>query len=173
MPKYRNDNADQKTIFAGGKPIRYGEVEVLDQYVYDPDLVLVSHYPAATKALDPKLSKVDILIEDDLAIADGETKKAGPFNMQEFDFGQARSFGLLVKGSADHGGVELTANVHAARIETSGESWPFNPTALAPISGEALTDVHRTFDLEQCDAIVFVFDSSGGDTTITEAQLII
>ena len=171
MPKYRNDRSDEKTIFAGGKPIRYGEVEVLDQYVYDPDLVLVSHIPAA-KFLDPKLSKVDILIEDDLTIADGETKTAGPFNMQEFDFGAARSFGLLVKGSADHGEVELTVNVLAARSDTSGESWPFD-TSVVPISGEALTTVHRTFDLEQCDAIVFKFDSAGGGTTITEAQLMI
>ena len=172
MPKYRNDRSDEATIFAGGKPIVYGDTEVLDEYVYDPDLVLTSHYPAATEPLDPRLSKVDILAEADLTIADGETVKAGPFNMQEFDFGAARSFGLLLKGSSDHGGVELTVNVHAARAETSGESWPFD-TPIVPVSGEALTSVQRTFDLEQCDAIVFVFDSSGGGTTITEAQLII
>ena len=173
MPKYRNDNADEKTIFAGGKPILYGYTEALDEYVYDPDLVLVSHYPPAASALDPKLSKIDILAEGDLTIASGATKKAGPFNMQAFDFGAARSFGLLVTGSSDHGDVGLTVNIHAARLETSGESWPFDPGAIVPISGEALTDVHRTFDLEQCDAIVFVLDSSGGGTTITEAQLII
>ena len=171
MPKYRNDNADQKTIFAAGKAIEYGQTEELDRYVYDPDLVLVSHIPHATRALDPLLSKIDILIEDDLTIAAGETKKAGPFNMQDFDFGAARSFGLLVKASGP-GNAELTVNVHAARAETSGESWPFE-TTVVPISGEAPSAVHRTFDLEQCDAIVFVFDSQTNVTTITEAQLII
>jgi hypothetical protein len=171
MPKYRNDNADEKTIFAAGKAIEYGQTEALDEYVYDPDLVLVSHYPAATQPLDPKLSKLDILAEGDLSIAAGEEKKAGPFNMQAFDFGAARSFGLLVEAGGP-GNAELTVNVHAARAETSGESWPFG-TAIVPISGEAPSAVYRTFDLEQCDAIVFVFDSQTNDTTITEAQLVI
>ena len=171
MPKYRNDRADQKTIFAGGKPIRYGEVETIDQYVYDPDLVLVSHYPAATKALDPKQSKVDILIEDDLVIATGEVKTAGPFNMQAIDFKAARSFGLLVNAGGP-GNAELTVEVLASRAETSGEYWPFE-TSVVPISGEAPTDFYRSFDLEQVDGIVFRFSSVTNTTTITEAQLIV
>jgi len=171
MPKYRNDRADQATIFAGGKPIRYGEVEVLDQYVYDPDLVLTSHYPAATKPVDPKLSKLDILAEEDLTIAVGATKLAGPFGMQAMDFKAAKSFGLLIEAGGP-GNAELTVEVLASRAETSGEYWPFE-TSVVPISGEAPTDFYRTFDLEQVDAIVFRFSSATNVSTITEAQLII
>ena len=171
MPKYRNDRTDEKTIFVGGKPIRYGEVEELDQYVYDPDLVLVSHVPHSARPLDPKLSKVDILIEDDLTIAAGAEKLAGPFNMQAMDFDAARSFGLLIEGGGP-GNAELTVEVLAARADTSGEYWPFE-TSVVPISGEAPTSVYRTFDLEQVDAIVFRFSSAVNVSTITEAQLIV
>ncbi len=172
MPKYRNDRTDEKTIFVGGKPIRYGEMEELDQYVYDPDLVLVSHVPTATKPLDPKMSKVDILIEDDLTIVSGAEKLAGPFNMQAIDFKAARSFGLLIETGAGPGDAELTVEVLAARADTSGEYWPFE-TSVVPISGEAPGDCYRTFDLEQVDAIVFRFSSATNTTIITEAQLIV
>jgi hypothetical protein len=171
MPKYRNDNADQKTIFAGGRAFLYGYTEEIYEYVYDPDLTLVSHVPHATKALKGDGTKIDLLIEDDLTIGAGESKFAGPFNMQAIDFGAARSFGLLVKASGP-ANAELTVDVKAARLDTSGEYWPFE-TPVVPISGEAPTDVHRTFDLEQCEAVVFEFASATAQTVITEAQLMI
>ena len=168
MPKYRNDRSDQATMVVRGKSILYGYTEEVTHYVYDPDLVLISHVPTA-RAIEPTESKLDVLIEDDLSIADGESKRCGPFNLEMFDFEAARSFALHVVNSGVVA-AELTVDVRACKAESSGEVWPFS-TPVVPISGEVPGDFYREFDLEKTEAIVLDFTASGGDMTITEAVL--
>lgn len=169
MPKYRNDRSDQATMVVRGKSILYGYTEETTHYVYDPDLTLISHVPTA-RAIEPTESKLDVLIEDDLTITDGTAKRAGPFNLEMFDFGAARSFGLKVAGTGPVA-AELTVDVRGCKAEGSGEAWTFE-TPIVPISGEAITDYDlRNFDLERTEAIVLDFSASGGDMTLTEAIL--
>jgi len=168
MPRYRNDRSDQATLVARGKSILYGATEEVSHYVYDPDLTLVSHIPTAAP-IEPTESKLDVLIESDLTINDGQTKRAGPFNLELFDFEAARSFALLVKGTGPVA-AELTVDVRACKANTSGEAWTFG-TPVVPISGEAITDFYREFDLEKCEAIVFDFSASGGNMVLTESVL--
>ena len=169
MPKYRNDRADEATMVVRGKSILYGYTEEVTHYVYDPDLVLISHVPTA-RAIEPTESKLDVLIEDDLSIADGATKRCGPFNLEKFDFEAARSFSLLVSGTGP-AAAELTVDVRACRAEGSGEVDTFE-TPVVPISGEAITGFSlRSFDLERVEAFVLDFTASGGDMAITEAVL--
>lgn len=168
MPKYRNDRSDQSTIFAGGKSFLYGATEEIDHYVYDPDLVLVSHVPTA-RAIRPTESKLDVLIENDLTINDGQVKRAGPFNLEMFDFEEKRSFALLVKGTGP-AAAELTVDVRACRASGSGEAWPFT-TTVVPVSGEAITDFYREFTVEKTEAIVLDFSASGGNMVLSETVL--
>jgi hypothetical protein len=167
MPKYRNDRADGATMVVRGKSILSGDTEEVTHYVYDPDLVLTSHVPAA-RAIEPTESKLDVLIEDDLSIASGATKRCGPFNLEKFDFGAARSFGLKVAGT---GAGDLTVNVLSCGYEGSGEALVFG-TPVVPFSGEAITDFDlRNFDLERTEAIVLDFEATSADIAITEAVL--
>jgi hypothetical protein len=169
MPKYRNDRADEATMVVRGKSILYGYTEEVTHYVYDPDLVLTSHVPTA-RAIEPTESKLDVLIEDDLTIASGATKRCGPFNLEMFDFEAARSFGLKVAGTSGVAAL-LTVNVLGCKAEGSGEAFIFG-TPVVLISGEAITDFDlRNFDLERTEAIVLDFEAAVGDIAITEAVL--
>ena len=168
MPKYRNDRADEATMVVRGKSILYGYTEEVTHYVYDPDLVLTSHVPTA-RAIEPTESKLDVLIEDDLSIASGATKRCGPFNLEMFDFGAARSFALMVK-STGLAAAELTVDVRPCKGEGSGEVYPYQ-TPIVTISGEAPSDFYREFDLEKAEAFVLDFTATSGDVAITEAVL--
>jgi hypothetical protein len=169
MPKYRNDRADKATMVVRGKSILYGYTEEVTHYVYDPDLVLVSHVPTA-RAIEPTESKLDVLIEDDLSIAAGAAKRCGPFNLEMFDFEAARSFSLKVTGTGG-GAALLTVNVLGCKAEGSGESFLFG-TPIILFSGEVITDLPlKSFDLERTEAIVIDFEAAGQDIAITEAVL--
>ncbi len=169
MPKYRNDRADEATMVVRGKSILYGYTEEVTHYVYDPDLVLTSHVPAAW-AIEPTESKLYVLIEDHLSIAAGAAKRCGPFNLEKFDFEAARSFSLKVAGTGGAGSL-LTVNVLSCKAEGSGEVSVFG-TPIVLFSGEAITDFDlRSFDLERTEAIVLDFEAAGTDMAITEAVL--